>query len=418
MHESTKWVRGRSKLYSKSNDGSYMADRPSNGLKGKLTYFRWLPTYLKQRLVRRLPRGPIHVILTIADHFEPAIVPGAGSARASYDEQERRLQSWCRDYPRAVGDWRDTEGFPLRHTYFYPAEQYDKALIGRLAEHCNSGWGEIEVHLHHGMEVPGTAEDTRRQLIQFRDALAEQHGCLAYDGESETPRYAFVHGNFALANSAGGYGCGVDYEMEILAETGCYADLTLPASTFHPAQIAKINSFYECGFPLRQRAPHREGRDLKCGLSPAVFPIILQGPLMLDFWCSRRGLGRVENGALTGTNPPSLCRLQLWKQAAIGVQGRPDWIFIKLHCHGMDPGSREAVLGGPMQNFLRELVERAPERNDVLHFVTAREMLNITLAACDGKSGNPGDYRDYRFKRSRPAPLNTDGHDSNMVLKG
>ena len=28
-----------------------------------------------------------------------------------------------------------------------------------------------------------------------------------------------------------------------------------------------------------------------------------------------------------------------------------------------------------------------------------REMANILLAACDGREGNPGDYRDYRFKR-------------------
>ncbi len=54
-----------------------------------------------------------------------------------------------------------------------------------------------------------------------------------------------------------------------------------------------------------------------------------------------------------------------------------------------------------MRRFLRELVEGAEERNEILHFVTAREMVNIALAACDGKSGNPGDYRDYRLKRVR-----------------
>jgi hypothetical protein len=34
-----------------------------------------------------------------------------------------------------------------------------------------------------------------------------------------------------------------------------------------------------------------------------------------------------------------------------------------------------------------------------VHFVTAREMVNIVLAACDGLEGNPGEYRDYRLKR-------------------
>jgi hypothetical protein len=36
-----------------------------------------------------------------------------------------------------------------------------------------------------------------------------------------------------------------------------------------------------------------------------------------------------------------------------------------------------------------------------VHFVTAREMVNIALAACDGNSGNPGQYRDYRFRLNR-----------------
>ena len=48
-----------------------------------------------------------------------------------------------------------------------------------------------------------------------------------------------------------------------------------------------------------------------------------------------------------------------------------------------------------MEAFLRELVQGADARNEVLHFVSAREMVNIILAACDGREGNPGEYRDY-----------------------
>jgi hypothetical protein len=32
-----------------------------------------------------------------------------------------------------------------------------------------------------------------------------------------------------------------------------------------------------------------------------------------------------------------------------------------------------------------------------LHYVTAREMVNIIHAAEDGKTGNPGQYRNYRL---------------------
>jgi hypothetical protein len=32
-----------------------------------------------------------------------------------------------------------------------------------------------------------------------------------------------------------------------------------------------------------------------------------------------------------------------------------------------------------------------------LHYVTAREMYNVAIAAMDGKSGDPGAYRDYEL---------------------
>ena len=375
------------------------------GLGQKLSYLsRWLPGYLWQRVARHRPPSRTHLIFALVDHFEPGIVPEDGSARAPYPEQERRLERWCREYPLRFGAYRDAEGRPFVHSYFYPAEQYDRTLIARLAEHCRTGWGEIEIHLHHGVQVPDSAENTRRQLIEFRDRLAEEHACLSYWGDSAEPRYAFVHGNFALANSNHGRACGVDSEMQILAETGCYADMTLPTGAFHPAQIGKINSLYECGLPLTERAPHRRGRNLSRGRAPQIFPLMVEGPLMPAFRSGGSGrLVRIDNAALTGANPATLERLRRWKRAAISVEGRPDWLFIKLHCHGMDPRHEEAMLGSSMQNFLRELTTGAEERNEVLHFTSAREMVNIILAACDGKEGNPGEYRDYRLRRVRPA---------------
>jgi hypothetical protein len=365
-----------------------------------------LPAFVWQLCERRQPDvRPVHLIIAVADHFEPAFQPQAPATYADHYEQERRLEKWSRQYPAAVGPWTDDDGKPFRHTYFYPAEQYDAALIDRLEEHCRAGWGEIEIHLHHGVHTPDNADNTRRAILEFRDALAA-HGCLSQLDGDGPPRYGFVHGNWALANSAQGRFCGVDDEMKILVETGCYADFTLPSAP-SPAQVSKINALYECGAPLDESVPHRRGRDLQCGRPPKIFPLMIQGPLMLNLGRRKHGwpFPGIENGELTTANPPTTERLQLWQQARIIVHGRPEWLFIKLHCHGMDPRDEQAMLGPPIQQFLRELVGRSQRQDKYLvHFVTAREMVNIALAACEGRSGNPGQYRDYRFQLIRSCP--------------
>lgn len=386
----------------------------------KIAYSRKVLPGATWRALGVAPRGLLHLVIAMADHFEPAIDPEGGQKRVARSEQERRLEWWSREYPNAVDRWRDHDGRPFAHTYFYPAEQYDEGLLQMLADHCHAGWGQVEVHLHHGVAQPDTAENTQRVLSEFRDRLAFQHRCLAMEEGSDHPRYAFVHGNFALANSAGGRFCGVNSEMKVLAETGCYADFTLPTSLHHPAQIAKLNSLYECGLPLEQSAPHRKGRDLAAGRAPQTFPLMVQGPTLADFRGALRSPGLlIETSAITRRNPMSLRRLALWKQARITVQGRPDWLFIKVHCHGMDPAQKDAVIGDPFRKFLQELVSGAAERRETLHFVTAREMTNIILAACDGREGNPDEYRDYRFKPITSFPVTTEKWNSAPVsLKG
>jgi len=388
-------------------------------LKRRLSYaLKTLPSYFWQQLTRRSPIGPVHLIIAIADHFEPSSMPGNFAGYAPQDIQEQRVESWCAQYPKKFREFRDSEGRPFTHTYFYPAEQYDRALVQQIADLCHAGWGEIEIHLHHGVTEPATAESTREQLVRFRDTLAHDHGCLSYKDGDSSPKYAFVHGNFALANSAGGFGCGVDDEMHILAETGCYVDMTYPTSAFHPAQISKLNSIYECGSELKQRTPHRHGFDLKVGRSISTLPFLIQGPWALHFdRQARNHIGRIEDGAFTAANPPSMHRLQLWKRSAITVSGRPDWLFIKLDAHGMYPTDTETVLGIPTQNFVKELISGAAERRETLHFVSAREMANIALAACDGREGNPGDYRDYRYRLYKNSSPQNTRFDQPMVVK-
>src|SRR5262249_2162823 len=156
----------------------------------------------------------------------------------------------------------------------------------------------IEIHLHHGVEKPDNAENTRRMLETFRDTLAYEHRCLSREHPSASPKYGFIHGNLALANSAGGRYCGVDSEMEVLAETGFYADFTLPSAP-DQSQVPKINAIYQCGNPLHEARPHRSGPDLKVGDTPTL-PIIVNGPLVFDWTRRVHGwpIPRVDDGAL------------------------------------------------------------------------------------------------------------------------
>jgi hypothetical protein len=337
-----------------------------------------------------------HLIVVVANHFEPSWTPGASFC--DLETQKRRVESWVKDARAAGRALQDHDGTPFRHTYFYPAEQYHRPLIEMIADLEADGLGAVEIHLHHGVEQPDTADQTRRALVEFRDLLAEEHNCLSREDGDSRPRYAFVHGNLALANSLGGRCCGVDNEMEILAETGCYADMTLPAAPGE-AQVAMINAIYQCGRPLNERAPHRDGRRLRVG-DKARPPLILTGPLIFDWSGLARSLPRpkLDDGALTAAYPPVAARLKRWRNARISVSGRPDWIFIKLYCHGFFTGDQETTLGYPMLKFWSEAIESADRRGRFkIHFATAREAFNIAMAAVDGRDGDPNVYRDYRL---------------------
>jgi hypothetical protein len=187
--------------------------------------------------------------------------------------------------------------------------------------------------------------------------------------------------------------------MQILLETGCYADFTLPSAP-DQSQVPRLNDIYECGHPLSEARPHRSGPSVRRGERPSL-PLIFTGPLVFDWRRRVKGLPvpRLDDGALAANHLPDLTRFENWRSAHINVRGRPDWIFIKLYCHGFFPQDESAMIGGEMQRFLENLLELAELTGSFkLHFTTAREAFNIALAAIDGHEGEPGQYRDYRLR--------------------
>ncbi len=349
---------------------------------------RWIGSYVGASLTpkeRRDPSQPTHILFCVVDHFEP------GWNRPSPDVEAARVDAWIDRYPAIARRHRDADGRPPQHTFFFPAEEYRLEHIRKLAGLCRSGFGEVEIHLHHDQDTP---EGFREKIERFKHQLA-QEGLLSRDASGNL-RYGFIHGNWALDNSLGdGRRCGVNCELQILKETGCYADLTLPSAP-SAAQTRKINSlYYATDDPVRPKS-HDWGVDVARGTSPSGDLMMIQGPLTLN-WKSRAYgiLPRIENGEIAGTNPPSPARVDLWIRQAIHVKGRPNWIVVKVHTHGTQGDNLRSLLGGQLDRLYADLESRYNDGSRYrLHYVTARALYNIIKAAEAGLPGDPSRYRD------------------------
>jgi len=356
----------------------------------------WLPSYISDRIKYRMTGGkaktPIHIIFCMCDHFEPYWGEG-------YEKQAiAKIESWKKCYSKIAEGHRDADGHMPKHTFFYPIEQYRQEFLNVLAEFCHQGYGEVEVHLHHDND---TAENLRKTLMEFKQTLANKHGLLSVDKETGEICYGFIHGNWALDNSRrDGRWCGVNNEISILKETGCYADFTLPSAPSE-TQTRKINSiYYVLDDPAKPKS-HDTGIDAEVGKNQDDRFLIIQGPLTLNFKKRKWGLfPGVENGEISAHNPPSKERINLWIEQNIHIKGKPDWIFVKVHCHGAKEENMNSLLGGMLDSSFSCLERYYNDNNKfILHYVTAREMFNIFEAARCEYEGHPHEFRDFRLKK-------------------
>jgi hypothetical protein len=340
----------------------------------------WFLPFLRQELTRRR-RGDqetVDLLLCIADHFEPSW------GEPSDEVADARVSAWTEGYPRLFASFRDSDGRPPRHTFFYPIDQYVPRHVDAIAELCRRGYGEVEIHLHHDGD---TAEGLERTLRTFTATFAERHGLLGRHPDG-SPAFGFVHGNWALDNSRpDGRWCGVDNELEVLRRCGCYADFTMPSAP-DPTQTKTINSiYYASGCPHRRKS-HDSGVRVGIASSPPPRGLMMvQGPLRL--WWPRGSRGpRIENGCLQKGQAPTMARLLQWMRADVHVPTRPDWLFVKLHTHGATEANQRVLLGSAMVDFHAGLARFAATNPRFrFHYVTAREMYNLAKAAEAGWTG-------------------------------
>jgi hypothetical protein len=311
---------------------------------------------------------PVDIFLAVCDHYEPA------GYNASFDVAMEKIARWRTEYPKLYGRFRDDEGRPPQHTFFYPQDEYRPEYIDALKPLCDAGYGNIEIHLHHEAD---TAAGLEEKLARFRDTLYYRHGLLRRDPASGEIVYGFIHGNWALCNSRPDrQGCGVDQELTVLLKTGCYADFTLPSAP-NPAQTRTINSIYYAQDRPGRCKSHDRGIRAQAGRpAPEDHLLMVQGPLLPDWSNRKRGVvPRIENGDITLNRPATMRRFELWRRANVHVAGQPNWQFIKLHTHGGKDGNIDEWLGLRLAAFHEDLTAYRRQRPNVrLHYVTAWEM--------------------------------------------
>ena len=321
----------------------------------------WGPGYLRDR-ARRIakPAGPVErVWVTLADHYEP-LWAGADLASA-----KRRVRLWRSAWPSIAKRCNtDSAGRPPQYTFFFPEEEYDPALIEPLAEMTRAGIADVEVHLHHDGEG---RQNFIERIARFCDVLHGEHGLLRKHNGKLT--FGFIHGNWALANSRpDGRWCGLNDEIALLRDLGCYADFTMPSGS-SPTQARMVNTIYWCDSHPDRPKSYDAGVPVAIGGPVAGDLLMIPGPLGIR-WRDRL-TPRLETGELAANDAATSYRVQRWLDLSPRIAGD---IFVKLYTHGAQERNSAVLLNGALESAFNLLVAEARRRSAQLYFVSARQM--------------------------------------------
>ena len=321
----------------------------------------WLTPYVKDRIRKKLRfTKPKRAWVAITDHYEPL---GMG---ASVETALDRVAQWRDKWPKIADDApRDSSGLRPQYSFFYPQEEYRRDLLDGIAEIVRLGVADVEVHLHHDHEH---RDSFVRKVSEYCRRLTEDHGLLRQrDGHTV---FGFIHGNWALDNSRpDGRWCGLQNEIALLRDLGCYADFTMP-SVPSPTQGRVVNQIYWCKSNADNR-PRSFDRGIEATASGGTNGdlLMITGPLGLRW--NERLMPRLETGEIAGYDMPSPSRVRRWFDLAPTIG---EDTFLKLHSHGASERNLSPLLNGGLANLFCLLAEEANRRSTEIHWATAWQM--------------------------------------------
>jgi len=226
------------------------------------------------------------------------------------------------------------------------------------------GIADVEIHIHHDGEGRQNFID---RMNGFCKSLRSEHGLLReLNGK---PAFGFIHGNWALDNSRpDGRWCGLNNEIQILHDLGCYADFTMPSGN-SPTQSRLVNTIYWCTDDPERPKSYDKGMPVKVGGGIDGDLLMIPGPLGLR-WRDRL-LPRLETGELSGYDVATPYRVKRWVELAprIGAD-----TFIKLYAHGAQERNSSVLLHGGLESAFNLLVAEARRRNCAVYFVSTWQM--------------------------------------------
>ena len=212
------------------------------------------------------------------------------------------------------------------------------------------------MHLHHDGD---TARDAARATSRdYLDALRARTATSSRDPDGRL-RYAFIHGNWCLANArADGRWCGVDDEIPLLFDTGCYADFTFPSAP-DECQPNIVNQIYwPDRRPVARRAPTSAASARASASVRHDRILMIEGPLALARRPGRLRV-RIENAAVTARRSADAgARRAPGSSRASTSTGRPEWVFVKVHTHGAPETQAASLLGDGGRALHRDADQR------------------------------------------------------------
>lgn len=325
----------------------------------------WLPGYVKDRL-RAWGREPVkRVWLTFADHFEPLW------NRADEKTAIERVKLWSQHWPRIASRFADCAGRPPRYTFFYPEEEYRPHLLSQLEPLVEAGIADVEIHIHHDGEGEQNFVD---RMSSFIETLRIRHGLLRT--QNGRPVFGFIHGLWALDNSRpDGRFCGLNNEITLLRDLGCYADFTMPSGAA-PTQARLLNTIYWAFDNPEKPKSYDTGIPVVPGGGEAGDLLMIPGPFGLRW--RERALPRLETGELACYDPPNARRVERWLELAPRIGNDA---FVKLHTHGTQERHSSFLLGGGLESTLDLMTKTCARAGYELWFASAWEMRQAVESA-------------------------------------